>query len=507
MIPGGNDSFGTGLSAGGAQVMGQSAGLNDLVKLGMARQKQHAQPKPWNVPLENVDTGKIKEVDAPEIINLQQQGRDAWIKGNYSTSIEDRYKYQLLSDSFMAQAQSKSRSSQNEQINVQQAMDRLGDPNIDPERRPMLRQAIDEYRKLPAGTPESEAAFSKIDFSRNQKWNQNDLDKTVNSMAQTQTSQGHWNTLPGLPHERQQTTYTSRTADRGATIGEIQRQVEGNETAKSLYTKRGQDIIDNSGNAQYVQNLANQYHIDPKNPIQVAYAQHADQAYNNMGKYSVTSNKLDKDPSHLSITVGNQGQPAALPYNNAPEYIKAKQPDGGKGLVAPISYEANTSGIPDFSNIPNTKAYLPNKNGWATVNGINEARTVGGIGTMSFYKPNAEANGIEAGTGKAVKRQMNEGAVSQQTLDYIKEHPNSAVAQSVVEKKVYHVQGKDNKGKPIEAMVPLESLGQAGFKTTGKGLGAAVGKQVAQTLRDNFNTPTKNSHVVISNGKKTIPGF
>lgn len=507
MIPGGNDSFGTGISAGGAQVMGQSAGLNDLVKLGMARQRQRAQPKPWNVPLENVDTGKIKEVDAAQIMNLQQQGRDAWLKGNYSTNIEDRYKYQLQSDNFMALASTQARSSQNEQDILKTANERLSDPNIDPSRVPFLRAAIDNFRQQKSGTAESAEALKGLDFTRDQKWNQNELDKTVNGMAQTQTSQGSWNPLPGLSHERQQTTYTSRSADRQSLVGEIQRQVEGSNTAKSLYTKRGQDIIDNAGNAQYVQNLANQYGIDPKSAIQVAYAQHADQAYNNMGKYSVTSNKLDKDPSHLSITVGNQNAPAALPYNNAPEYIKAKQPSGGKGLVAPISYQANTSGIPDFTNIPNTKAYLPGKNAWATVNGINEARTVGGIGTMSFYKPNAEANGIEAGTGKAVKRQMNEGAVSQQTLDYIKEHPNSSVAQSVVEKKVYHVQGKDNNGKPIEAMVPLESVGQAGFKTTGKGLGAVVGKQASQTLRDNYNTPSTNNHISVKDGKKTIKGF
>ena len=518
MIPGGNDSFGTGISAGGAQVMGQSAGLNDLVKLGMARQRQR-QVRPWNAPLQNIDTSKIKGVDAQNIANFVNKGKDEYISGNMATDPTERYMHQMASDNYMAQASELSRQSQDNNEKLKNFRTLAQGENVDPTLVDGINKKLRRFELAQSGTKESDDAEADMgDFRKYQKVDMSKLDMDARSLYEKQKIDSPSNMLGFQDVHSDERMHVNTTAmyHHYADYGRY------NTAADNQFKQMGQEAMADTNNKTLIANLATRYPIDPTNPAQVGYAIKANDQYNTAKGYHIEGDHIIKPTRPTIFNIGGQQTeqdsqglngiitPGGVGNINASQ--KAIADNGGELPTVKTQYRMNYDRIFGNGGKKITVAGGP-------VFTVADGKTIDAhpgtefkmVGTSYKYKfnPGTVING----------HKMDGGYANAKTEQYIEDHPTSAMAKNFTKVNITHgymtSPGEDGNGpQEKEVFYPSANLPRNALfgKTSGKSIEANSNANNNTylknlTIKNNQANPTNEANIKESFNGKTLPGY
>ncbi|QMV49790.1 MAG: hypothetical protein [Cryophage ML09] len=484
MIPGGNDSFGTGISAGGAQVMGQSAGLNDLVKLGMARQRQR-QVRPWNAPLQNIDTSKIKGVDAENIANFVNKGRDEYIAGNSSNDPTERYRHQMLSDNYMAQASELSRQSQDNNEKLKNFRTLAQGENVDPTLVDGINKKLRRFELAQSGTKESDDAEADMgDFRKYQKVDMSKLDMDARSLYEKQKIDTPSNMLGFQDVHSEERMHVNTTAmyHHYADYGRY------NTAADNQFKQMGQEAMADSNNKTLIANLATRYPIDPTNPAQVGYAIKANDQYNTAKGYHVEGDHIIKPPHPISITIGGQDNGTV---NQGPSNItvpmSGTNPDGTpQNANATLNYD-KTYGNHNWKGGVAGHIFDADNSQWVNKKSLSNVNLIGSF-HHDFYKDDitqkrmlTDENGKFTGeqakdpvTGKYLFDNTNGGIILKSQEGMFKSNPEKA-QRELRNLDMVHVTAMEN-GRLHNYYLPKEIVPGDAFPNDAKGYKGQVDK-------------------------------
>jgi len=518
MIPGGNDSFGTGISAGGAQVMGQSAGLNDLVKLGMARQRQR-QVRPWNAPLQNIDTSKIKGVDAENIANFVNKGRDEYIAGNSSNDPTERYRHQTLSDNYMAQASELSRQSQDNNEKLKNFRTLAQGENVDPTLVDGINKKLRRFELAQSGTKESDDAEADMgDFRKYQKVDMSKLDMDARSLYEKQKIDTPSNMLGFQDVHSDERMHVNTTAmyHHYADYGRY------NTAADNQFKQMGQEAMADPNNKTLIANLATRYPIDPTNPAQVGYAIKANDQYNTAKGYHIEGDHIIKPTRPTIFNIGGQQAPPEA------QSLNGIQTPGGVGNINATKQQIADNGgeLPtvktkykmDYNNYFGSggkKATVAGGSVFSVADGktldVPPATEISMVGTSNQYK---FKDGVVFNGHK-----MDGGYANASTAKKIEEDPNSATAKNFTKVNIIHgyitLPGEDG-NPPVkkEVFMPTENapdqtiFGKTSGKSTEAKSNAYNQKEIqGQRIKSNQANPTHEANIEQSFKGKTLPGY
>ena len=505
MIPGGNDSFGTGISAGGAQVMGQSAGLNDLVKLGMARQKQRQQRLP-NVPTQNIDTSQLKMPDVPEIIQGVQTYRDKSMQANLENNPQARYELLTQANNALAQVQQKIDISKNSQAKLQSFRSNIANPNFDHTQDDDYNKGLSDYETSKSGSAEEKAAELRLPLTHYTKVDVPGIEKALNNEVYKSAQMDINQNAPGAVKDMHYNE--KRVASGQSMMATLNNFSMSNKATDNMFISQGKDLLSNPGNDQHLQNLKSKYNIDLEDPSQVGQANYIDHKVEGLKQFNINKRSQLYPGKGLSINLGEQEQPDALPLNNAPEYIKAHQTgeNGAAGIVQTLKYDKNASGLSE-TNLPNGNYYNPKTNGMEIHNSLTNVHGVGGATSIWQFKPGVQFT--KDVNGNSVNRDANEGAVSDHMIKQSETDPG--LRNNIIQNQYYHIQGYDpNTKKNVELFAPRKVMPQAAFGVSGKSVKANISRQEGADLKATNaidNASTKNKYIDVQNGSKKVKGF
>jgi len=511
MIPGGNDSFGTGISAGGAQVMGQSAGLNDLVKLGMARQRQR-QVKPWNAPLQNIDTSKIKGVDAQNIANFVNKGKDEYISGNMATDPTERYMHQMASDNYMAQASELSRQSQDNNEKLKNFRTLAQGENVDPTLVDGINKKLRRFELAQSGTKESDDAEADMgDFRKYQKVDMSKLDMDARSLYEKQKIDSPSNMLGFQDVHSDERMHVNTTAmyHHYADYGRY------NTAADNQFKQMGQEAMADPNNKTLIANLATRYPIDPTNPAQVGYAIKANDQYNTAKGYHIEGDHIIKPPHPMSITIGGQDNGTV---NQGPSNVTVPvSGTNGNGTPqnsnATINYD-KTYGNHNWKGGVGGHIYDADNNQWVDKRSISDVNLIGSF-HHDFYKDGLQlprmvtdskgnATSEQAKdpvTGKLINDPTNGGMILKPQEGMFRGNPEKT-QRELRNLDMVHVTAKEN-GRLHNYYLPKEIVPGDAFPSDAKGYKGQVdksGRSDTQTAvsRHNDAHPAIKSNAKVS---------
>ena len=517
MIPGGNDSFGTGISAGGAQVMGQSAGLNNLVKVAMQRPRNPQ--KPWNAPLQNIDTSKIKGSDAENIANFVNKGRDEYIAGNSSNDPTERYRHQMASDNYMAQASELSRQSQDNNDKLKNFRTLAQNENVDPTLVDGINKKLRRFELAQSGTKESDDAEADMgDFRKYQKVDMSKLDMDARSLYEKQKIDSPSNMLGFQDVHSDERMHVNTTAmyHHYADYGRY------NTAADNQFKQMGQEAMADPNNKTLIANLATRYPIDPTNAAQVGYAIKANDQYNTAKGYHIEGDHIIKPTRPTIFNIGGQQAPTESQalngiitpggVGNINASQKAIADNGGELPTVKTQYRMNYDRI--FGN-GGKKATLAGGSVFSVSDGktleVPPATEMDMVGTSNQYK---FKDGVVFNGHK-----MDGGYANASTVKKIEDDPNGATAKNFTKVNITHgymTFPSEDGNPPVRKQVfyPTENLpdNQMFGKTSGKSSEAksnSVIQQSIQNLRIKSNqaNPTHEANIEQSFKGKTLPGY
>ena len=519
MIPGGNDSFGTGISAGGAQVMGQSAGLNDLVKLGMARQKQRQQRLP-NVPTQNIDTSQLKMADLPEIMQGVQTYRDKSMQANLENNPQSRYELDTQANNALAQVQQKIDQSKNSQAKLQSFRSNIANPNFDHTQDDDYNKGLSAYEISKSGSAEEKEAEANLPLTHYTKVDVPGIEKALNNEVYKSAQMDINQNAPGAVKDMQYNE--KRVASGQSMMATLNNFSMSNKATNNMFDSQGKDILSNPGNDQYLQNLKSKYNIDLEDPSQVGQANYIDHKVEGLKQFNINKRSQLYPGKGLSINLGEQKQP-----DGESQALNGIETPGGVGDINASKKEIEANG----GTLPNTPTtYRMNYNRYLSSGGKSTTIAGGPVFTVSDGKTILAHPGTKfhmVGTSDQYKfkegqtingYKMDGGYANSKTAKYIDAHPNSEIANKFTNVNITHgymeFPSEDGGVTTREVFAPTENVDTKSLgKSTGKGEEAKVNadnKNFVNGIRVESNKANPNNQADIQRsykGKMPLPGY
>lgn len=524
MIPGGNDSYGAGLSAGGAQVIGQSQGLNDLVKLGMARQKQKQQ-RLWNAPLQNIDTSKIKASDVAPIMDAYKDYRDKAMQANLEPDMQAKYQLMTDSNNSYIKAMDLSRVSQDSQNKLQELRGIAKDPNFDPTGIDDYNKYLGQYEKATSGSQEENDAESHLSFQRYQKIDPAKMDQAINAEVQKSAYMDMNQNAPGAVKDMHY--QEKKVASFQTMLGTLGNFSDANTATKNMFAKQGADILSNPGNTQYLQNLKGMGNIDPSNPEQVGRANYVYHKIEGLKGATVTKDSHTYPGKGLNISMG--GQPDAVnsgAINNVSSPVGFGIEDSEQSLTnhpyeTALDYKNNWGGNKQGS-APGGWAFNLSTGKRELMPAMSNLKIIGNA-DVAHYKPGTPLALLD-GKGKATgSTDAGQAPLSRNMRQMLKDQPNGELAKHTYTADETHViatvPDPTNPGhtKEVHLLYPTHQMNEVkdfapGKKNSPEAAANANSREAVRSARKDNNdaNPANDAKVERRSGGailKTLPGY